>query len=256
MKINSIVNIKFTLFILLSAFFLSSCITNHDLEYIRLSDGINKIKTNKQEYRLQIGDLISVQISTTTEQQHDFFNKEQTSSSQLMMQNPYLYGYLIKEDGFLELPSLGMVKAEGFTLRELENIIKQIAVSYFEQPLVKLSIINFEVSILGEVNNPGTFKVVDPDVNILYALSLAGDITQFGNRKKVKIIRNENEINRVFYVDLTTDEVLNNADFMLQPHDIIYIAPLRKKFYAFNNITNVISMALSAVTLYLLINRN
>ena len=102
MKLNLIVNIKFTLFLLLSTFLLSSCITNHDLEYIRSSNEINKIKANKQEYRLQIGDLISVQISTITEQQHDFFNKEQTSNSQLMIQNPYLYGYLIKEDGFLE----------------------------------------------------------------------------------------------------------------------------------------------------------
>ena len=90
-----------------------------------------------------------------------------------MIQNPYLYGYLIKDDGFLNLPSFGLVKAEGFTLSELENIIKQIAVSYFEQPVVKLNIINFEISILGEVNHPGTFKIVDPDVNILYALSLA-----------------------------------------------------------------------------------
>ena len=249
-------DIRLTLFIVFLVFTFSSCITNRDLEYIRSNKEINNIKVNKQDYRLQIGDLISVQISTTTEQQHDFFNKEKTSNSQLMMQNPYMYGYLIKEDGNLDLPSFGVVKAEGFTLRELENVIKQIAISYFEQPVVKLNIVNFEISVLGEVNHPGTFTIVNPKVNILYALSLAGDMTQFGNRGQVKIIRNENKINRVFYVDLTNQEVLNNVDFILQPRDIIYVAPLRKKFYAFNNITNVVSMALSAVTLYLLINKN
>ena len=247
---------KFAVLLLLSIFIFSSCITNRDLEYIRSNKEIKEVKANKQDYRLQVGDLLSVQISTVTEQLHDFFNKEQSSNAQLMVQNPYLYGYLIKDDGFLNLPSFGQVKAEGFTLSELENIIKQIAVSYFEQPVVKLNIINFEVSILGEVNSPGTYKIVDPETNILYALSLAGDMTQFGSRKKVKVIRNKNEINRVFYVDLTTNEVLNNTDFMLQPHDIIYVAPLKKKFYAFNNITNVVSMALSAITLYLLINKN
>ena len=112
------------------------------MEYIRSSKEISKNEYTYNDYLLQKGDLISVQISTTTEQQHDFFNKEQTSNSQLMIQNPYLYGYLIKEDGFLELPSFGRVKAEGFTLRELENIIKEIAISYFEQPVVKLNIIN------------------------------------------------------------------------------------------------------------------
>ena len=256
MKNYSIVNTQYAIYILLFLFTFSSCITNRDLEYIRSSKEIKNAKANKQDYLLQQGDLISVQISTTTQQQHDFFNKENTSNSQLMIQNPYLYGYIINEEGNLDLPSFGKVKAAGFTLRELENVIKNIAVSYFESPVIKLNIINFEITILGEVNNPGTFKIVDPEVNLLYALSLSGDMTQFGNRRKVKVIRNENELNRVFYVDLTKKGVLNNSDFMLQPHDIIYVAPLNKKFYAFNNITNVVSMALSAVTLYLLINRN
>ena len=256
MKNYSIVNTKYPIYILLFLFTFSSCITNRDLEYIRSSKEIKNAKANKQDYLLQQGDLISVQISTTTQQQHDFFNKENTSNSQLMIQNPYLYGYIINEEGNLDLPSLGKVKAAGFTLRELENVIKNIAVSYFESPVIKLNIINFEITILGEVNKPGTFRIIDPEVNILYALSLSGDMTQFGNRRKVKVIRNENELNRVFYVDLTKKGVLNNSDFMLQPHDIIYVAPLNKKFYAFNNITNVVSMALSAVTLYLLINRN
>jgi len=256
MKNYSILNTKYPIYILLFLFTFSSCITNRDLEYIRSSKEIKNAKANKQDYKLQMGDLISIQINTTTEQQHDFFNKENLANSQLMMQNPYLYGYIIKEDGNLDLPSFGKVRAEGFTLQELENVIRKIAESYFESPIVKLNIINFKISILGEVNNPGTFKIIDPEVNILYALSLSGDMTQFGNRRKVKVIRNENELNRVFYVDLTKKGVLNNADFMLQPHDIIYVSPLRKKFYAFNNINNIVSMSLSAVTLFILINNN
>jgi len=256
MKNYSILNTKYPIYILLFLFTFSSCITNRDLYYIRSSKEIKNAKANKHDYRLQMGDLISIQISTTTEQQHDFFNKENLANSQLMMQNPYLYGYIIKEDGNLDLPSFGKVRAEGFTLQELENVIRKIAESYFESPIVKLNIINFKISILGEVNNPGTFKIIDPEVNILYALSLSGDMTQFGNRRKVKVIRNENELNRVFYVDLTKKGVLNNADFMLQPHDIIYVSPLRKKFYAFNNINNIVSMSLSAVTLFILINNN
>jgi len=247
---------KFTILLLVLLFSVSSCVTNKDLEYFRTSKDVSKVKLNTNEYRLQVGDLISVQISTVTEQQHDFFNKEQTSNSQLMMQNPYLYGYLVKEGGFLDLPSLGKVKAEGFTLRELENIIKQIAVSYFEQPIVKLNIINFEVSVLGAVNNPGNYKIVNPEANVLYALSLANDMTEYGNRKRVKVIRNNKEENRIFYIDLMDLKTLNNPNFMLQPHDVIYVAPLNKRFYAFTNLPNLISMSISAITLYLLINKN
>jgi len=247
---------KFTVLLLAFLFLVSSCVTNKDLEYLRTSKDVSKVKLNTNEYRLQVGDLISVQISTVTEQQHDFFNKEQTSNSQLMIQNPYLYGYLVKDGGFLDLPSLGKIKAEGFTLRELENIIKQIAISYFEQPIVKLNNINFEISVLGAVNNPGNYMIVNPEENVLYALSLASDMTEFGNRKKVKIIRNDNNVNRIFYVDLTDVKTLNNPNFMLQPHDVIYVAPLNKRFYAFTNLPNLISMSISAITLYLLINKN
>ena len=239
---------------IITCFLLSSCITPLDLEYIQSNQELSSSEILNYDYRLQPGDLLSVQISTTTEQQHDFFNKENTSNSQLMIENPYLYGYLINDDGNLDLPSFGLIKAEGFTLYELENVIKQIAISYFEKPVVKLNIVNFEVSVLGEVNNPGTFKIVHPEVNLLYAISLAGDITQFGNRRKVKIIRDENSVNKVLYVDLTSFDILNSKDFLLQPKDIIYIEPLPKKFYAFNNSTGLVSMAISAFTLYLLIN--
>ena len=247
---------KFTILLLVLLFSVSSCVTNKDLEYFRTSKDVSKVKLNTNEYHLQVGDLISVQISTVSEQQHDFFNKEQTSNSQLMIQNPYLYGYLVKDGGFLDLPSLGKVKAEGFTLRELENIIKQIAVSYFEQPIVKLNIINFEVSVLGAVNNPGNYKIVNPEANVLYALSLANDMTEYGNRKRVKVIRNNKEENRIFYIDLMDVKTLNNPNFMLQPQDIIYVAPLNKRFYVFTNLPNLISMSISAITLYLLINKN
>ena len=244
---------KFAVLLLALLFSVSSCVTNKDLEYLRTSKDVSKVKLNNNEYRLQVGDLISVQISTITEQQHDFFNKE-NSNSQLMMQNPYLYGYLVKDSGFLDLPSLGKVKAEGFTLRELENIIEQIASSYFEEPKVKLNIINFEVSVLGQVNSPGNYIIVNPESNVLNALALANDITEFGNLKKVKIIRDNIELNRIFYLDLTDIKTLNNPKFLLQPHDIIYVAPINKRFYAFTNLPNLISMLISSISLYLLIN--
>ncbi len=240
---------KFYLILISVVFLLSSCITNRDLEYLRTGES-NTIKKTDYSYLLKPGDLLSVQISTVTEQLHDFFNKESTSNSQLMLQNPYLYGYLINDKGFLDLPSFGKIKAEGFTLRELEKIIKEIAVSYFEKPVVKLNIINFDISILGEVNNPGRYKVVDPNANILQALSLAGDITQFGDRKRLKVIRKNNDI---FYIDLTNKDVLLEKKYMLQPHDIIYVSQLKKRFYSINNLSSAISLILSSITIFLLI---
>ncbi|MBT3611429.1 MAG: hypothetical protein HN522_00605 [Flavobacteriales bacterium] len=247
---------KFIVLLLVLLFSFSSCVTNKDLEYFRTSKDISKIKLNTNEYHLHVGDLISVQVSTVTNQENDFFNKEQNSNSQLIVQNPYLYGYLIKEGGFLDLPSLGKIKAEGFTLRELEGIIKNIAMTHFEQPIIKLNIINFEISVLGSVNSPGNYRIINPNVNVLYALSLANDMTEFGDRKKVKIIRTNSKENKVFYLDLTDLNVLNHPNFMLQPNDVIFVPQLQKRFYSFSNLPNLVSMSISAITLYLLINNN
>tara|TARA_B100000700_G_C14930414_1_gene801652 strand:- start:375 stop:1130 length:756 start_codon:yes stop_codon:yes gene_type:complete len=232
---------------------LSACVTNKNLEYFQSESENTEILKNQLKYKLQVGDVLSVQINTTTEQNHDFFNKEQATNSQLMMHNPYLWGYLIKEDGFLELPSIGKIEAVGLTLRELEKKIKLISVDYFDEPVVKINIINFEVQIMGEVNKPGRYEMVRPDANILDVIGKAGDLTQFANRKKVKVIRTKDDKHHIFYLDLTKNLTLVEDNFYIYPNDVIYIEPMKKRFYAFNNLPSVVSMGMSAITLYLLI---
>ena len=245
-----------SVYFLCISFLLSSCIANKDLEYLQSSNQVNDVPNSNFTYKLQIGDVLSVQINTTTEQKHDFFNQEQTNNSQLMMHKPYLWGNLIKDDGKLELPSIGKIQAEGFTLRDLEREIKKIAVDYFDEPVVKVNIINFEVQVLGEVNKPGRYEIVRSNSDILLAIGKAGDLTEFANRKKIKVLRTNKEKHRIFYLDLTKKTVLNNPDFYLYPNDIIYIEPMPKRFYTFNNLPALVSMGMSALTLYLLIQQD
>ena len=106
-----IYSVNFYLIIVVILFF-SSCITNKDLDVISTKDNIN-LSPSSYDYTFQQGDLLSVQISTTTELNYDFFNKEQNTSSQLLLQNPYLYGYLVNNDGNLNLPAIGLVKQKG-----------------------------------------------------------------------------------------------------------------------------------------------
>lgn len=245
-----------SIYFLCVSFLLSSCIANRDLEYLQSSTQVTDIPNSNFTYKLQIGDVLSVQINTITEQKHDFFNQEQTNNSQLMMHNPYLWGYLIKDDGKLELPSIGKIKAEGFTLLELEQKIKEVAIDYFDDPVVKVNIINFEIQVLGEVNKPGRYEIVRSNADILLAIGKAGDLTQFANRKKIKVLRTNKEKHRIFYLDLTKKTLLNNPDFYLHPNDVIYAEPMSKRFYTFNNLPAVVSMGMSALTLYLLIQQD
>ena len=235
-----------------SIIFLSSCITNRDLEYINTEN--TKVKSTNYEYIIQKEDLLSVQISSTTKSNYDFFNLQEISHPQLMSQNPYLYGYLVKSDGIVNLPMIGTVKVEGFTISEVENVIAQISSTYFKDPIVKVNILNFKVSILGEVNSPGEYNIVRSNQNILHLLGKSQDLTEFANRKRVKVIRkNGVESTIVIYLDLTDSKLLNNKNIYLQPQDIVYIEPLKKKFYSVRNLSSAVSIGISSITLYLLL---
>ena len=124
----------------------SSCITNKDLDILRSKENIS-LKPFNYNYMFMPGDLLSVQINTNSETQLDYFNKEQHSNSQLLVQNPYLYGYLIDDDGDINLPTLGKVRVKGFTKSEIEKILSTIANDYFDSPVVRVNIINFTVNI-------------------------------------------------------------------------------------------------------------
>ena len=235
--------------------FISSCITNKDLEYLYTQN--DKLEINFYDYIIQKEDLLSVQISSTTKQDHDFFNLQETSNPQLMAQNPYLYGYLVKPDGIVTLPMIGDVKVDGFTISEVEKVIEQIASTHFTDPIVKVNVLNFNVTILGEVNNPGRYNIVRSNQNIFHLIGEANDLTEFANRKKIKIIRNTiNADSKIILLDLTDPNVLLDKDIYLQPQDIVYIEPMQKKFYSVRNLSSAVSIGVSAFTLYLLITNN
>jgi len=252
MKRNIRLNTLTFLIIILS---LSSCVTNRNLEYVSTDNNTQSVKSTPFNYIIQKEDLLSVQISSTTKSDYDFFNLNETSNPQLMSLNPYLYGYLVKQDGIVNLPMIGNVKVEGFTINEVERVIEQISSTYFKDPIVKVNIINFKVSILGEVNNPGEYNIVRSNQNLLHLIGKANDLTEFANRRKIKVIRNNGEYSsKIFYLNLTDPLVLNDKNFYLHPQDIVYVEPMKKKFYSVKSLSNAVSVSISAITLYLLIN--
>ena len=171
-----------------------------------------------------------------------------------MAQNPYLYGYLVKTDGMVILPMIGRVKVEGFTISEVEDEIKKISSTYFKDPIVKVNILNFQVSILGEVHSPGEYNIVRSNQNIFHLIGKSQDLTEFANRKRVKVIRkNGVESTRVIFLDLTDPKLLNNKNIYLQPQDIVYVEPLNDFYAGFKSMSSVISLGISSITLYLLL---
>ena len=127
-------------------FFLSvlfSCVTPSELGYLDVSQDVQSLSKFSYDYKVKSGDLISVQIKTITPIEFDFFNQAKESNTQLFVSNPYLYGYVVNDEGFLDLPIIGSFEVVGKNLNEVSLMIKERSKSYFKDPSVKVNILNF-----------------------------------------------------------------------------------------------------------------
>ena len=233
--------------------FLFSCVTPYELEYLNVNKDVHVLDEFNYDYKIKNGDLLSVQIKTITPLEFDFFNQIKESNSQLFVSNPYLYGYMVNSEGYLELPIIGDFEVAGKTISEVKSLIADRSKSYFKDPTVKVNILNFYVTVLGEVNHPGRINVTEPQTTLLEIIGLAGDLKEYANRKRVKIIRSSGSHPVIYYVNLKDLSIVNSSLFYLQPDDVVYIEPLQKKFLGFNDITSTLSFAISSYTLYYLL---
>ena len=138
-----------------------------------------------------------------------------------------LMGYVVDNDGYIDFPVLGKIQVSGMTRWELSNEIKQTLLKegYLNDAVVTVEFMNFKVSVLGEVNNPGTYTIEGDKVTVLQALSLAGDLTIFGKRENVTVIR-ELDGERVFYnIDLCSVDMFKSPAYNLLQNDIVYVEP-------------------------------
>jgi len=234
---------------------LCSCVTQRKLQYIQDKDENVKSFTEVElpDYTLKPDDELYIQVFSLDEAAVNIFSN--------VRQDPYVgsmspYGaslasYSVGKDGFVFLPVIGKIHVEDKTLPEVSLILKDSLTHILNQPIVTVKLINRYVSVLGEVKNPGHFPYSQDKFTIYDALGMAGDITDFGNRKQVLLVRNEDGKNIRVNIDLTKSEILSSQYYNLRPNDIVYVKSVRQKFW---NISQVpISLFLSAVTTALLI---
>lgn len=230
----------------------SSCISNKDIDIFSSKDPI-VFKTTDYSKKIKVGDLLSVNINSSTPKEYNLFNSQIVSTIQNF--NPYLEGYVLNDSGYVNLPVLGSVYLLGKTMREAEIIIFEKSKFHLQNPTVKINVLNYEINVLGEVRSPGKFLVQKSKINILDAISLAGGFNMEANRKKVKLIRLNDNKSKILYFDLSDVSVANNPNFYLESNDIIFVLPVKKRFLVINNLSSAISIVLSTISLYLLISQ-
>lgn len=215
----------------------SSCVTQRDVEFLQHKSFISEDFTESEfpDYRLKPNDELYIQISSLDEATTNIFS---SSSSQLSFSTgsiqPYgasLISYSIDKEGNLLLPVIGNIYVNGKTLTEVSIIIRDSLMNILSQPVVSVKLVNRYITVLGEVNNPGHYPYSQDRLSIFDAIGLAGDITDYGNRKTVVLVRNENGINTRKNINLTESDILTSGLYYLRPNDLIYIKPLRNKFW-------------------------
>ncbi|MDR3273548.1 MAG: polysaccharide biosynthesis/export family protein [Flavobacteriaceae bacterium] len=154
------------------------------------------------------------------------YNINNTSNETLTTGNPRLVSYLIDENGNIDFPVLGKIKLAGLTRSQAIDLMRQKLSQYIKNPTVNINLINFRVTILGEVNRPGTYTISNEKISLPEVLGLAGDLTIFGMRKDIVVIREIEGVKKFYHVDLTSSQsVFDSPVYYLDQSDIVYVSP-------------------------------
>ena len=228
------------LWLLLLPFLLTACQSYKKVPYFQNVEVVNGVEQQESLYDAKImpKDLLTIVVSCTNPELAIPFNLTVASNAGMAVSNssyvttqPVLQPYLVDNEGNINFPVLGELKLGGLTKREAEQLIINKLKPYMkETPIVTVRMVNYKISVIGEVTRPGTFTISNEKVNLLEALAMAGDMTVYGLRDNVKLIREDaNGKQQIVTLDLNNAETILSPYYWLQQNDIVYVTPNKAK---------------------------
>ena len=230
--------------------FMTSCVSQKKILYLQkeqMSDSVTSIEyQNKRsfDYKVQPGDNLYIRVSSMDKNFSEFFNNSgsnnmgtnSTGSNSSGNAGIYLNGFNVSDEGTIDFPYAGKIYVKDLTIDEIQQKIQNIIGEYQKETIVYVKLGLFNLTILGEVSRPGQYQVYQSDINLFQAIALAGNATDFANKKNVKIIHQTTEGSQIVRVNMNDADILENPQYYLKPNDIIYIEPLSIKRYGFTSI--------------------
>ena len=211
---------------------LTSCTSQKNLIYLQSSE-LQDIYKHKYEgenpnfapsYYLAKEDMLYIDIITHNEETTRMFSSKESRYTQ-SDNTIYLNSYVIDKNGEINLPVVGKVMIEGLTVEQAQSAIQEKVDKYVQGAVVSCKMVNYKISILGEVNRPGTYTFYQPCVSLFELLAAAEDLTYYGNREKIKIVRKTISEDVIYTIDLRNVEILQDKNMYLQPGDVVYVEP-------------------------------
>lgn len=247
-------------FIVFSAivFSVSSCYNSKKSTYFdEVQDATIIAKAAEIQIVIQKNDLLSIVISSaspTADASFNVTNNAKTSSVTSSGNRNESSGYLVDVDGNIEINQLGKIKAAGLTKQQLKESITKILLDkgLLIDPIVTLRHMNFEVTVMGEVGKPAVITVPNEKISLIGALGSAGDITIYGRKENVLLIRESDGKRMIKRLDLNSKDFLQSPYYYLQPNDIVYVEADKNKIASVNRTRLLLPTLLSAASFFLI----
>lgn len=216
------------------AVFLSACTSTKKIIYLQDVVPLKQQEIEKKyEVIIHSDDLLAIMVNSRDPELALPFNMPmityQLGSASTGQQR--VLGYLVDTNGNIDFPILGQIHAEGLTRMQLTELIKNklIEGDLIKDPIVTVQFLNFKISVMGEVSRPGSFTISGDRITLLEALSMAGDLTIYGRRDRVGVIRENDGKRTILFHDLRSADIFNSPCYYLQQNDIVYVEPNKAK---------------------------
>ncbi|MFT3980243.1 MAG: polysaccharide biosynthesis/export family protein [Ferruginibacter sp.] len=231
-----------------------SCSSSKNYAYLKdVSNNTYNVPTTVTEAPFQVNDILGIQISSLDAEASAAFNSNSLSvnkSSTVTGSQAEAGGYLIDAGGLIYLPVLGAIKAEGYTKTQLKNNITNLilAKKLLLQPTVEIRHLNYEVTVIGEVAKPTVITVPSEKISLVKALGLAGDMTIYGKRNNILLIREEAGKRLTQRIDINSADFISSPFYYLQPNDVVYVEPNKAKIASSSRMQQVLPFVIAGLS--------
>ena len=244
------------LFVLVTfiSFFLSSCTSTQNVSYLsNIEDANFKSNLGVVEAPIQSNDVLSIYISSLDLEASSIFNANNTfvsRSTTATGSSTQSAGYLVNTDGNIQMPILGNIKAAGLTKTQLKDQITKTLLSkkLLIDPIVDIRYLNFEVTVLGEVAKPTVITVPSEKISLVKALGLAGDLTIYGKRTNILLIREKNGERITRHININSSDFITSPYYYLQPNDVVYVEPNKAKIASASRTQQLLPIILTGLS--------
>lgn len=246
-------------FSLILLLLLGSCIPQKKIIYMQdktsekgYQNEYQKSEVITESYKVKPGDYIYIRINSTKEEINNLYNLGGSAMSSMNMTSGgsmKYYSYVVKDNGSIDFPFIGDIDVKGKTLSIIKEELHALLSKSIDSFSLQVMLANNNFTIVGEVNNPGQYTMSREQISLYEAIGIAGDVTAFGKRTRVRIIRPTENGSTTITADLTDKNLLDSQNYFILPNDLIYIEPMAAKqlgigdTFSFNMISWVLSVA-------------